>query len=97
MKRQPSLESLSSWPRSHRWADLRRFQRHTADDLFAGLTIRNRNHIVGLYNWSAGGACIALPGSAKLGERVRLVSGTLRRHGRIVWVANGRAGVEFDA
>ena len=96
MKRLGSLDALGLWTRSYRWAELRRFPRNEAEGVFAGLTIRNRNHIVRLYNWSAGGACIELPGAAKIGERVHVVSGKLRRHGRIVWVAQGRAGVEFD-
>ena len=57
MKRLGSLDMMSLWARSHRWADLRRFPRNEADDIFAGLKIRNRNHIVKLHNWSAGGAC----------------------------------------
>ena len=97
MKRLASLETLGLWARAHRWADLRRFPRNEAEDVFAGLKIRGRNHIVRLYNWSAGGACIDMPGSAKLGERVHLVCGKLRRHGRVAWLSNGRAGIEFDA
>jgi hypothetical protein len=96
MKRLGSLETLGLWARAYRWADLRRFPRNEAGDIFAGLTIRNRDHIVRLHNWSAGGACVDLPGSAKLGERVHLVCGKLRRHGRIAWVAAHRAGIEFD-
>ena len=95
MKRLGSLETIGLWARSHRWADLRRFPRNQADGLFAGLNIRNRNHIVRLHNWSAGGACIDLPGAAKIGERVQVVSGRFRRSGRVCWVAGGRAGIEF--
>ena len=97
MKRLSSLESLGLWARPHRWAELRRFRRDEAEGVFAGLKIRGRSHIVRLYNWSPGGACIDLPGSAKLGERVHLVCGKLRRHGRVAWLAGGRAGIEFDA
>lgn len=97
MKRLSSLETLGLWARAYRWADLRRFPRNEAGDVFAGLTIRNRNHIVQLHNWSSGGACVDLPGDSKIGERVHLVCGKLRRHGRIVWVAQGRAGIEFDS
>ena len=95
MKRLSSLETLSLWARAHRWADLRSTPRTDADGLFAGLKIRGRHHIVRLNNWSVGGACIDLPGAAKIGERVRLVAGTFHSAGRIVWVANGRAGIEF--
>ena len=95
MKRLSSLETLGLWARSHRWADLRRFARNQADDKFAGLKMRGRNHIVQLHNWSPGGACIDLPGGAKIGERVQVVAGTLRRAGRVCWVVEGRAGIEF--
>ena len=96
MKRLSNLETLPFPPRLNRWADLRRFDRDEANGRFAGLKMRGRHHIVRLYNWSAGGACIALPDKARLGERVRLVSPALRRPGRICWIANGRAGIEFD-
>lgn len=96
MKRQPSLATLGLWARSYRWAELRRFQRSEAEGAFAGLTLRHRNHIVRLFNWSPGGVCVELPGAARIGERVQIVSGKLRRRGRVVWIGQGRAGVEFD-
>jgi hypothetical protein len=97
MKRLSSLETLGLWARSHRWADLRRFHRDGAPGVFAGLKIRGRSHIVRLHNWSSGGVCLDLPGAAKLGERVQVVSGSLRGSGRIVWIAAGRAGIEFNS
>lgn len=96
MKRPNSLDSLCHWGRSHRWADLRHFERDETAGAFAGLTIRHRNHIVALHNWSQGGACVTLPGAARIGERVQLIAGKIRRRGRVVWVARGRAGIEFE-
>ncbi|MBS0502314.1 MAG: PilZ domain-containing protein [Proteobacteria bacterium] len=95
MKRLSTLETLGLWARSHRWADLRRFPRTESDETFAGLKFRGRSHIVRLHNWSVGGACVDLPGDAKLSERVQLVAGTLRRRGRICWIIDGKAGIEF--
>jgi hypothetical protein len=95
MKRLSSLGVVPFSPRLNRWADFRRFQRSEMDGRFAGLKIRGRHHIVRLHNWSPGGACVSLPNPARIGERVRLVSGSLRCAGRICWIANGRAGVEF--
>jgi len=96
MKRLSSLGVLPFPPRLNRWADFRRFDRSDADGRFAGLRMRGRHHIVRLFNWSSGGACVGLPASARIGERVRLISPALRRTGRICWIAHGRAGVEFD-
>ncbi|MFD1612139.1 hypothetical protein ACFSCW_10035 [Sphingomonas tabacisoli] len=76
--------------------DSRRFARSGSVGVFAGLKMRGRSHIVSLHNWSPGGVCVDLPGAAKLGERVHIVSGSLRGSGRIVWMAAGRAGIEFD-
>jgi hypothetical protein len=97
MKRLSSLGALPFPPRLNRWADFRQFARSEAAGRFAGLKMRGRHHIVRLHNWSPGGACVSLPGVASIGERVRLVSGALRRSGRICWIAHGRAGVEFLA
>lgn len=95
MKRLGSLGVLPFPPRLNRWADFRRFDRSDVEGRFAGLKMRGRHHIVRLHNWSPGGACITLPEPARIGERVRLVCGTLRRAGRICWIASGRAGIEF--
>lgn len=95
MKRLSTLEAFGLWARSHRWADLRRFPRFLAQDRSAGLKIDGRTHIVQLHNWSAGGACVDLPQDVALGEQVELVTGKLRRNGRICWIADKRAGIEF--
>ena len=96
MKRLSSLETLGLWARSHRWADLRRFIRTESDETFCGVKIRSRSHIVKLHNWSVGGVCIDMPVDAKLGEKVQLVAGTMRRGGRICWLIDGKAGIEFQ-
>lgn len=96
MKPPSSLESLRLRTRSQRWADLRGLPREMAGSRSAGLKIHGRIHIVGLYDWSASGACIDLPGPASIGERVGLVWGKERSTGRIAWITDGRAGVEFD-
>lgn len=95
MKRLSTLEAFGLWARSHRWADLRRFPRYLAQDRFAGLKVRGCTHIVQIHNWSAGGACVDLPGDVALGEQVQLVTDRLRRQGRICWIVDKRAGIEF--
>lgn len=95
MKRLSTLETLGLWARSYRWADLRRFPRFASKDRFAGIELRGRSHIVQLHNWSAGGACIDLPFEAQPGEEIQLLAGRLRRDGRICWITDGRAGIEF--
>lgn len=94
MKRRTSLAPLG-WKREHRWADFRDLERDTAEGRFAGLKMRGRSHIVQLHNWSDGGACIDLPGSAKIGEQVQIVSGTVQHAGRVCWIVDGKAGIEF--
>lgn len=94
MKRR-TLLALTGWKRENRREDFRDLARDTADRRFAGLKMRGRSHIVQLHNWSDAGACIDLPGSAKIGEQVRIVSGAMQRAGRVCWIVAGKAGIEF--
>jgi hypothetical protein len=90
------LISFMSRPRPHTGADLRRSPREEGASRFAGLGIRGRYHIVTLHNFSAEGACVEMPIEPRLGERVKITSGTLNRVGRLVWVDGTRGGIEFE-
>ena len=70
--------------------------REDGEGRFAGLGIRGRYHIVRLHNWSAEGVCLDMPIDARIGERVKVTSGTLNRLGRVRWIEGARAGVEFE-
>ena len=82
--------------RSHAGPDTRSSAREEGDGRFAGLGIRGRYHVVKLHNLSTGGACLEMPVEPKIGERVKVTSGTLNRTGRVCWVARRRSGVEFE-
>ncbi len=90
------LISFMSRTRPHTGTDLRRSPREEEAGRFAGLGIRGRYHIVTLHNLSANGACLQMPIEPRLGERVKITSGTLNRVGRIVWIDGARGGVEFE-
>lgn len=97
MKRLSPLRSLPRWARPNRWAELRSIDREEANGRSTGLTIRGRYHIVVLHNWSKAGACVDLPGSANIGDRISLASGSLIATGHISWIEDRRAGIEFDS
>jgi hypothetical protein len=90
------LLSLMSKARPHTGEDLRLSPREDGNGRFAGLGIHGRYHIVTVHNLSGGGACLQMPVEAKVGERVKITSGTLNRTGRVCWVEGLRGGVEFD-
>lgn len=60
------------------------------------LSIRGRNHIVGLVNLSRSGAMLRFTGDAHIGESVSLQlldRGTIA--GQVRWLRDGRMGVYF--
>jgi hypothetical protein len=91
-----ALRALASWARPNRWADLRGIDRVDTAGQFAGLAAGGKYHIVELHNWSTEGACIEAAGLQLIGERVKITSAALNHVGRVCWIANGRAGVEFE-
>ena len=48
-----------------------------------------------LVDYSAGGACLELPGQIKLPDRFDFFYGTTRKRCRIVWTKGRRVGVTF--
>ena len=92
-----SLRALASWARPNRWADLRSLERTETSGQFAGLAVGSSYHVVELYNWSDEGACVEARGLTRIGERVKVTCANLNQHGRVCWIANGRAGIEFNA
>ena len=92
-----ALRALASWARPNRWADLRSVERTDESAQFAGLSVGGTYYVVPLYNWSSEGACVEARGIRRIGERVKVTTATLNRTGRVCWIANGRAGVEFES
>ena len=84
-------------PRSvKRMFDERSEQRLEADSQTAVLSLRGRNHIVGLVNLSSSGAMLRFAGDAHIGESVSLQlldRGTIA--GQVRWLRDGRMGVFF--
>ncbi|HET9398087.1 MAG TPA: PilZ domain-containing protein [Sphingomicrobium sp.] len=84
-------------PRSvKRMFDERSEERLDADSQTAVLSLRGRNHIVGLANLSSSGAMLRFTGDAHIGETVSLQlldRGTIA--GQVRWLRDGRMGVYF--
>jgi hypothetical protein len=84
-------------PRSvKRMFDERSEERIEAESQTAILSIRGRNHIVGLANLSRSGAMLRFTGDAHIGESVSLQlldRGTI--DGQVRWLRDGRMGVYF--
>jgi hypothetical protein len=84
-------------PRSvKRMFDERSEERLEADSQTAVLSLRGRNHIVGLVNLSSSGAMLRFTGDAHIGESVSLQlldRGTIA--GQVRWLRDGRMGVYF--
>ena len=84
-------------PRSvKRMFDERSEERLDADSQTAVLSVRGRNHIVGLVNLSPSGAMLRFTGDAHIGESVSLQlldRGTIA--GQVRWLRDGRMGVYF--
>ena len=79
-----------------RMFDERSEQRLEAESQTAVLSIRSRNHIVGLVNLSRSGAMVRFSGDAHIGEIVSLQlldRGTIE--GQVRWLRDGRMGVYF--
>ena len=86
-------------PRSvKRMFDERSEPREPADSQTAVLEIEGRKHMVRLANVSASGAMVIFPAMPHIGQDVVLnVMGRGRVNGRILWVKDGRIGVQFAA
>ena len=84
-------------PRSvKRMFDERSEERLDAESQTAVLSLRGRNHIVGLVNLSPSGAMLRFNGDAHIGESVSLQlldRGTIA--GQVRWLRDGRMGVYF--
>ena len=84
-------------PRSvKRMFDERSEERLETESQTAILSIRGRNHIVGLVNLSHSGAMVRFTGDAHIGESVSLQlldRGTIA--GQVRWLRDGRMGVYF--
>ena len=84
-------------PRSvKRMFDERSEERIETESQTALLSIRGRNHIVGLVNLSRSGAMLRFTGDAHIGESVSLQMldrGTIA--GQVRWLRDGRMGVCF--
>jgi PilZ domain-containing protein len=84
-------------PRSvKRMFDERSEQRLDTESQTAILSLRGRNHIVGLVNLSRSGAMLRFTGDAHIGESVSLQlldRGTI--DGQVRWLRDGRMGVYF--
>jgi hypothetical protein len=79
-----------------RMFDERFEERIEAESQTAILSIRGRNHIVGLANLSRSGAMLRFTGDAHIGESVLLQlldRGTI--DGQVRWLRDGRMGVYF--
>jgi len=79
-----------------RMFDERSEERLEAESQTAVLSIRSRNHIVGLVNLSRSGAMVRFSGDAHIGEIVSLQlldRGTIE--GQVRWLRDGRMGVYF--
>jgi len=86
-------------PRSvRRLFDERSEPRETAESQTAVLELRGRKHMVRLANISASGAMVIVPAMPHIGEQVVLnVMDRGRVTGRVLWVRDGRIGVQFAA
>ena len=84
-------------PRSvKRIFDERSEERLDAESQTAILSLRGRNHIVGMVNLSRSGAMLRFTGDAHIGESVSLQMldrGTI--DGQVRWLRDGRMGVYF--
>ena len=84
-------------PRSvKRMFDERSEERLETESQTAILSLRGRNHIVGLVNLSRSGAMVRFTGDAHIGESVSLQlldRGTIA--GQVRWLRDGRMGVYF--
>ena len=84
-------------PRSvKRMFDERSEERLDTESQTAILSVRSRNHIVGLVNLSRSGAMLRFTGDAHIGESVSLQlldRGTI--DGQVRWLRDGRMGVYF--
>jgi hypothetical protein len=79
-----------------RMFDERSEERIDAESQTAVLSVRGRNHIVGLVNLSSSGAMVRFAGDAHIGESVSLQlldRGTIA--GQVRWLRDGRMGVYF--
>ena len=79
-----------------RMFDERSEERLDTESQTALLSLRGRNHIVGLVNLSPSGAMIRFTGEAHIGEIVSLQlldRGTI--DGQVRWLRDGRMGVYF--
>jgi hypothetical protein len=79
-----------------RMFDERSEERIDTESQTAILSIRGRNHIVGLVNLSRSGAMFRFTGDAHIGESVSLQlldRGTIA--GQVRWLRDGRMGVYF--
>lgn len=86
-------------PRSvRRLFDERSEPRETAESQTVVLELRGRKHMVRLANISASGAMVIVPAMPHIGEQVVLnVMDRGRVTGRVLWVRDGRIGVQFAA
>jgi hypothetical protein len=89
------LKALMGWKRAERGVDSREVARLHCIGRFAGLQVQQSYHIVAVHDLSEKGVCIEAPKSLHLSAMVKVTSGKLKRVGRVVWIANGRAGIEF--
>ena len=79
-----------------RMFDERLEERLDAESQTAVLSLRGRNHIVGMANLSRSGAMLRFTGEAHIGESVSLQlldRGTIA--GQVRWLRDGRMGVYF--
>ncbi|HXG80846.1 MAG TPA: PilZ domain-containing protein [Sphingomicrobium sp.] len=79
-----------------RMFDERSEERIETESQTAILSLRGRNHIVGLVNLSRSGAMLRFTGDAHIGESVSLQlldRGTI--DGQVRWLRDGRMGVYF--
>ena len=79
-----------------RMFDERGEERLETESQTAVLSLRSRNHIVGLVNLSRSGAMVRFTGEAHIGEIVSLQlldRGTI--DGQVRWLRDGRMGVYF--
>lgn len=95
MGRAVSLKALIKWKRPERWVESREEERVPCVGRFAGLQVQQSYHIVAVHDVSERGICVDAPKHLSTGAAVKVTSGRLKRLGRVIWVANGRAGLEF--